>query len=169
MLIKINDKFINKYVGLDDLSFWAHVCIVNDINIKTKVIFNIYNNSLYPNGTIVVSDKILNEFPEAIGSWTQTDENYIVDRSYLIPSLRGKYIGKECTILQGMFAYFLKKEAIYVVGSHPNGDLVFNSAFDLGLKIDKKYINPLDTFEFKDWTYPIINYGKRMVYDETKI
>ena len=24
-------------------------------------------------------------------------------------------------------------------------------------------------FEFKDWTYPIINYGKRMVYDETKI
>lgn len=168
MLIKINDEIIEKHVGLDEINFWAHICIVDDTNINTKVIFNIYNDNLYSHGTIIVSNKVLNKFPEAIGSWTEDKKTYVVDRSYVNPNLRKQSIAKQCTVLQSMFSDFLKKEVLYVIGSQDTGDFVFNSAFNLGLKFDKKNINLLDNFEFKDWTYPIINYGKRMVYDEAK-
>lgn len=66
---------------------WGHFAFVNDKEHGVRVICSAYNTDRYSPGTVVVSNKIFNEFPIAQSAWNMNNQ---ISRMYVDPFYRSK-------------------------------------------------------------------------------
>jgi hypothetical protein len=149
---------------------WFHIAFIDDAEYNVKAICSTYSNDKYQPGTIVVSNKIFNEFPIAQSSWTM---DYDINRMYVDPFHRNKKIATYSVIANDMLARKLGHEiwsAIYgKKGGTVAGDQLYNSIYDLGFENKKIEIDLNDIFQYRNFSHPVNYIDKRIVYDETAI
>lgn len=72
---------------------WWHITFFND-HPTLDGMASVYFNDKYKNGTIFISDYLLNEYPDIYATWTKTDTDIVYDnRMYMNKNLRGKNMG----------------------------------------------------------------------------
>jgi len=123
-------------------------------------ICSVYFNDKYPSGTMVVSNYILDEYPDIYATW---DKDYMSNKMFVSPKLRKSGKGKNALIVGDQFIKFLGNELKYSYGEHENGDFLFNGAYSLNKEIENKNVNDFDMFDFRDPAYPIIHFDKRFI------
>ncbi len=120
----------------------------------------VYFNDEYPSGTIIVSNYVLDQYPDIYATW---DKDYMSNRMFVSPKLRKSGKGKNALIVGDQFIKFLGNELQYSYGDHENGDFLFNGAYSLNKKNENKYVNDLNMFDFRDSAYPLIHFDKRFI------
>ena len=151
---------------------WGHFAFIEDSEIKIRVICSAYNSDRYSPGTVVVSNKVFNEFPIAQCSWSM-DNN--INRMYVDPFYRSKKIATYSVITNDMLAQKLGHEIWSEIYSSTNaggtvaGDQLYNKIYSLGFEEKKVNIDLNDIYSYRNFTYPVNYIDKRIVYDETAI
>lgn len=138
------------FTQLDDHPILAGIC-------------SVYFNDQYPSGTIIVSNYILDEYPDIYATW---DKDYMSNKMFVSPKLRKSGKGKNALIVGDQFIKFLGNELMYAYGEHKNGDFLFNGAYSLEKEITDKAVNDYEMFDFRDPAYPIIHFDKRFIKNE---
>lgn len=123
-------------------------------------ICSVYFNDKYPSGTLVVTNYIIDEYPDIYATW---DKNYVSDRMFVSPKLRKNGKGKNALIVGDQFIKFLGNELKYSYGQHSNGDFLINGTYSLDKDIKNKKVDDLDMFDFRDPAYPVIHFDKRFI------
>jgi hypothetical protein len=127
----------------------------------------IYFNERFPSGTICVSNKILNDYPDIYATWNKPDKdgNIISDRMSVSRHLRNLGLGKTslqfgAKVLKDVF----DKTLIHKHGS-ASGNKLWKSAFgDLKIEDLDPELNPdLQEWSFDQPAFPYIFLGKRVV------
>jgi hypothetical protein len=121
---------------------------------------SVYFNDEHPSGTMIVSNYILDQYPDIYATW---DKDYMSNKMFVSPKLRKNGIGKNALIVGDQFIKFLGNELKYIYGEHENGDFLFNGAYSLNKKNNNKDVNDSDMFDFRDPAYPIIHFDKRFI------
>ncbi len=136
----------------------------NFTNIKDHPILagicSVYFNDLYPSGTIIFSDYIINEYPEIYATW---DKDYMSNKMFVSPKFRKSKKGKSALLVGDEVLKFFGNELRYRYGDHNNGDFLFNGAYSLDKENKNKVVDDLDMFDFRDPAYPIIHFDKRFI------
>ncbi len=148
---------------------WFNFAFIKDVK-NFSVICSAYKNDQFPSGSIVVTNKIYNDFPIAQSAWSKNSQ---ISRMYVDPFFRNKKIAKYSVISNDMIASYLGLEpwsAIYSdKGGTVAGDQLYNKIFDLGFKDEKQKIDLNDIFQYRNYSFPITYFDKRAVYDENAI
>lgn len=151
-------------------NLWCHIAFINDENLYIKAICSTYSNKKYPPGSIVVSNKIFNDFPIAQSAW---GINGKISRMYVDPYYRGKKIAVYSVTMNDMIASFLNEtiwSRIYdEKGGTVAGDQLYNSMYNLGFENKKVEIDMNDIFQYRNFSHPINYIDKRVVYVESDI
>jgi len=179
MYIGEEETLIEKHVFYAEMpedvlseKLWFHFAFIYDEEAKIKLLASTYkstedSNNSYPPGSIIVSNKIYNEFPIAQGSWTM--ENCL-NRMYVDIKYRNKGITVHSGIINDMVATKLDldvKTYLYSAkGSTDIGNECFNRIYDLGIPSKKIEVRLEDIFQFRNYLYPIAYMDKRLVYVE---
>jgi hypothetical protein len=121
---------------------------------------SVYFNDEYPSGTIIVSNYILDQYPDIYATW---NKDYMSHKMFVSPKLRKSGKGKNALIVGDQFIKFLGNELKYIYGEHENGDFLFNGAYSLNKNINNKDVNDSSMFDFRDPAYPIIHFDKRFI------
>ena len=149
---------------------WFHAAFIDNKEHGIKTICSTYNTDRYSPGTIVVSNKIFNEFPIAQSAWNMNNQ---ISRMYVDPFYRNKKIATYSVISNDMLAKKLGYEiwsAIYAAkGGTVAGDQLYNYIYDLGFENKKIDIDHADIFQYRNFSYPVNYIDKRMVYAEPDI
>jgi GNAT superfamily N-acetyltransferase len=149
---------------------WFHISFIDDADSNIKAICSTYSNDKYHPGTIVVSNKIFNEFPIAQSSWSM---DYNINRMYVDPFYRSKKIATYSVMANDMLATKLGYEiwsGVYgKLGGTIAGDQLYNSIYDLGFENKRIEIDLNDIFQYRNFSYPVNYIDKRVVYDESTI
>lgn len=156
--------------ALYDQGIWGHFAFVNDEDANIKTICSAYNTNRYSPGTVVVSNKIYNEFPIAQSAWLMSCQ---INRMYVDPYYRGKDIAKYSVITNDMLAKKMGYEIwSYIYGDKGGtiaGDQLYNYIYDLGFEKSKIEIDPKDIFQYRNFSHPINYIDKRIVYVEPTV
>lgn len=151
-------------------NIWAHAAFINDEEYNIRVVCSAYNSNRYKPGTIVVSNKIFNEFPIAQSAWSM---NGNINRMYVDPFYRNKKIAKHTVVLNDMLANKLGYEIWSLIyckdGGTVAGDQLYNSIYSLGFENKKIDIDLNDIFQYRNFSHPVNYIDKRVVYDESAI
>jgi hypothetical protein len=154
-----------------DNNLWFHHSLIFDEEIGIKLLVSTYmctndNNNSYPPGSIVVSDKIYNEFPVTQSIWTMDNR---INRGYVDLKYRGKSFTFHSITINDMLSRALGvdvKTYLYSSsGATELGSEWINKVFDLGVS-NKKVAVVEDMFQFRNYLYPIAYMEKRLVYVE---
>jgi len=149
---------------------WGHFAFVNDREHGVRVICSAYNTDRYSPGTVVVSNKVFNEFPIAQSAWNINNQ---ISRMYVDPFYRSKKVATYSVITNDMLAKKLGYEiwsSIYSEkGGTVAGDQLYNKIYNLGFEDKKMEINFNDIFEFRNFSFPVNYIDKRIVYVEPDI
>jgi len=154
-----------------DAKLWFHHSLIFDEETGIKLLVSTYkssddNNNSYPPGTIVVSNKIYNEFPVTQSLWTM--ENCI-NRGYVDLKYRKKSFTFYTITINDMLSRALDvdvKTYIYASGGVTElGSEIVNKVFDLN--ISNKEVEVVDDiFQFRNYMFPIAYMEKRLAYVE---
>jgi hypothetical protein len=162
----INDKNINesfkiklKVYPKELAGSWFNFTIIEDHPILAGIC-SVYFDNLYPSGTIVISEKIINKYPDIYATW---DKNYRASRMFVSPKLRKSGKGKNALLIGDEFIRFLGNDLLYSYGNNPNGDFLVKGAYSLKKDIDEIKVNDSDMFDFRDPAYPVIHFDKRFI------
>lgn len=146
---------------------WGHFAFIHDKHYHVRVICSAYNTDKYEPGTVVVSNKIFNEFPIAQSAWNMNNQ---ISRMYVDPFYRSKKVATFSVITNDMLARKLGYEiwsAIYSKnGGTVAGDQLYNHIYDLGFENKKIEIDLNDIFQYRNFSYPVNYIDKRIVYVE---
>ena len=149
---------------------WFHASFINDKDYHIKMICSNYSSDRYKPGTIVVSNKIFNEFPIAQSAWNINNQ---INRMYVDPFYRNKKIATYSVISNDMLAKKLGYEIWSFVygekGGTVAGDQLYNKIYDLGFEEKKIEIDLNDIFQYRNFSYPVNYIDKRIVYVEPDI
>jgi len=170
-----DQKEIIKDISYDHLpsdlqseGIWFHMSFVEDQESDIKVMCGAYNDSKYKAGEIIVSNKIYNNFPIAQSAWLMSCQ---INRMYVDPLFRNKNIAKYSVISNDMMAKYLGYQVwskIYSDSSGtPAGDQLYNSIYELGFENNYHKIDLNEIFDFRNYSFPVIYFDKRVVYIET--
>lgn len=166
----------NKEEGFGDWpskldGWWMHFAFLND-NPKFGGICQCYFNNKRESGTISYSNYMLNDYPDAYGTWKKQEDISLIlaDRVWLREDLRGKKIGPSLLFEIMKFFEYMKKQASIDKTSSIHGYNIWNDAF--GNKYgDKSYLLNRDdsSFNIREETYeqpiyPSIFFYKREVF-----
>jgi hypothetical protein len=154
-----------------DNKLWFHHSLIFDEETKIKLLISTYkstddSNNSYPPGSIVVSNKIYNEFPITQSLWTMDNR---INRGYVDLKHRSKSFTFHSITINDMLARALDvdvKTYLYSsTGATELGSEWINKVFDL--KISNKKVDVVeDVFQFRNYLYPIAYMEKRLVYVE---
>ncbi len=167
-------KEITKNVSYSSLpeelyGIWFNFAFIKNVK-NISIVCSAYKNDMFPSGSIVVSNKIYNDFPLAQSVWSK---NYQISRMYVDPFFRNKKIAKYSVISNDMIANHLGLEPwshIYSdKGGTAAGDQLYNHIFDLGFEEIKQQIDLNDIFQYRNYSFPVIYFDKRAVYNEDTI
>lgn len=135
-----------------------------------RVICSAYNTDRYKPGTVVVSNKIFNEFPIAQSAWTLDNQ---ISRMYVDPFYRSKKVATYSVITNDMLAKKLGYEiwsSIYSKnGGTIAGDQLYNHIYSLGFENKKVEIDLNDMFQYRNFSHPVNYIDKRTVYVEPDV
>ncbi len=149
---------------------WGHFAFVEDIEMNIKVICSAYNTDRYTPGTVVVSNKIFNEFPIAQSAWNINNK---ISRMYVDPFYRSKKVATYSVITNDMLArkmgYEIWSNIYGERGGTVAGDQLYNRIYDLGFENQKIEIDYNDIFQYRNFSHPIQYMDKRPVYDESTL
>jgi hypothetical protein len=120
----------------------------------------VYFNDIYPSGTLIVSNKILNDTPDIYATW---DKDQMSNKLFVSPKIRKAGIGSSALYAGDFFLALIGIKIKYMIGKFRTGDYIFNKAYDLGLVIEPEEISDLNMFYFRDTAYPVIHFDKRMI------
>lgn len=155
----------------DDLKsdgIWGYFAFIEDQESDIKVMCSAYNTVEHNVGDIVISNKIYNDFPIAQSAWLMSCQ---INRMYVDPYYRNKNIAKYSVITNDMVAkkygYQVWSKIYSDDGGTPAGDQLYNAIYDLGFPKQSYEINPQEIFDFRNYSYPVIYFDKRLVYIET--
>ncbi len=167
----VKDVYYDSFPSeLESEGIWGYFAFVEDVASDIKVMCAAYNNKTHNTGDIVVSNKIYNDFPIAQSAWLMSCQ---INRMYVDPYYRSKNIAKYSVITNDMLAKHLGYEVWSKIYSDtsgtPAGDELYNSIYNLGFESSKHKINLQDIFDFRNYSYPIIYFDKRLVYIENSI
>lgn len=135
------------FTQIDDHPILAGIC-------------SVYFNNNYPSGTMLVSNYILDEYPDIYATW---DKDYMSNKMFVSPKLRKSGKGKNALIVGDQFIKFLGNELKYIYGDHNNGDFLFKGAYSLSKEIEEKPVDDFQMFDFRDPAYPLIHFDKRFI------
>lgn len=146
---------------------WGHFAFIHDKEYHIRVICSAYNTNRYEPGTVVVSNKVFNEFPIAQSAWNMNNQ---INRMYIDPFYRSKKVATFSVITNDMLAKKLGYEIwsfIYgTKGGTLAGDQLYNKIYDLGFEEKRIEIDLNDIFQYRNFSYPVNYIDKRMVYVE---
>lgn len=182
-LVGEDQKEIVKNLTLDsfpqdliDNNIWIHFAIINDEYIDVGAMISVYDNNITPNryteGPIVISNKILNDFPCAQSAWSM---KYNINRMYTDVAYRNKGIAIGSVTVNDIVSRELGYDvwsAVYAKDSQGRdlntkaGDQLHNRIYSLGFKDEKIEIDLTDMFEFRNYCYPVVYMDKRLVFRE---
>lgn len=149
---------------------WGHFAFINDSETNIRVICSAYNTKRYLPGTVVVSNKIFNEFPIAQSAWSMNNK---ISRMYVDPFYRSKKIATYSVITNDMLARELGYEIwsnIYGErGGTIAGDQLYNRIYNLGFPEQKTEIDLNDIYQYRNFSHPIHYIDKRPVYAESNL
>lgn len=165
----IKDISYNSFPSeLKSEGIWCYSAFINDEAADIKVMCGAYNNNNHNSGDIIVSNKIYNDFPIAQSAWLMSCQ---INRMYVDPYYRNKNIARHCVITNDMLANHLGYKVwskIYSDSSGtPAGDQLYNSIYDLGFENNYYKIDLNEIFDFRNYSFPVIYFDKRVVYIET--
>lgn len=149
---------INKYPGELDGS-WFCFTLIKDHPMLAGIC-SVYFNDQYPSGTMVVSNYIIDKYPDIYATW---DKDYMSNKMFVSPKIRKTGKGKNALIVGDEFIKFLGNELRYSYGENRNGDFLVNGAYLLNKKIDNKKVDDFEMFDFRDPAYPVIHFDKRFI------
>jgi len=156
------DKFPD---DLKEEGVWGYFAFLEDVSSDIKVMCAAYNNNSHSTGDIVVSNKIYNEFPIAQSAWLMSCQ---INRMYVDPFYRNKNIAKYSVITNDMLAkhlgYTVWSKIYSDTSGTPAGDQLYNSIYKLGFKNKFHEIDPYEIFDFRNYSFPVIYFDKRLVY-----
>lgn len=166
----INDKNINSSfkIKLEEYpkeltGSWFNFTILEDHPILAGIC-SVYFNETYPSGTIVVSEKIINQYPDIYATW---DKNYRAGRMFVSPKLRKNGKAKKALLIGDEFIRFLGNDLSYSYGNHPNGDFLIKGTYSLNKNVNETKVDDLNMFDFRDPAYPVIHFDKRFIKYES--
>ena len=149
---------------------WGHFAFIQDKDYHIRVICSAYSTNRYKPGTVVVSNKVFNEFPIAQSAWNMNNQ---ISRMYVDPFYRSKKVATYSVITNDMLARKLGYEiwsSIYAdKGGTAAGDQLYNKIYDLGFENVKTEINLNDIFQYRNFSHPVNYIDKRMVYVEPDV
>lgn len=149
---------------------WGHFAFIHDKEYHIRTICSAYNTDRYEPGTIVVSNKVFNEFPIAQSAWNMDNK---ISRMYVDPFYRNKKIATYSVITNDMLAVKLGYEIWSIIygekGGTEAGDQLYNSIYNLGFDEKKVEINYQDIFQYRNFSHPVNYIDKRIVYVESAI
>ncbi len=154
-----------------DAKLWFHHSLIFDEETGIKLLISTYmctedSNNSYPPGSIVVSNKIYNEFPVTQSLWTMDNS---INRGYVDLKHRKKSFTFHSITINDMLARALDVDVrtyLYSkTGATALGSEWINKVFDLKLS-DKKVEVVDDIFQFRNYLFPIAYMEKRLVYVE---
>lgn len=148
---------------------WFNFAIINNDEVH-KIICSAYKNDKFNSGSVVVTNKIYNDFPIAHSAWLHNNQ---ISRMYVDPFFRNKKIATYAVIANDMIAKYLDLECwsyiYHDLGGTEAGDQLYNKIFDLGFPDKKVNINLEDFYQYRNYSYPIMYFDKRVVYDKNAI
>jgi len=164
MIVYENNKSINFTPSISQYPeelFGSWFCFTNIENHPIlSGICSVYFNDKYPSGTILLSNYIIDEYPDIYATW---DKDYMSNKMFVSPKLRKSGKGKNALIVGDQYIKFLGNELKYSYGEHKNGDFLFNGAYSLDKEIENKKVDDFNMFDFRDPAYPIIHFDKRFI------
>lgn len=159
-----SDLFLDKYPEKLN-SYWIQITELKDNNI-IKYCVSFYKNKKYPPGTIIVSNYILNDYPDL---YLTIDRNLLANRVYTNPKLRPSGAWKWIGVITRLFFYNnLNKQKIDVPSKRSFiTDIAYNNTKKI---LKEKHIykkNDVEKiFELteppRDFLYPALWYNKRV-------
>jgi hypothetical protein len=153
---------------LESEGIWGYFAFVEDEKSDIKVMCAAYNNDNHSTGDVIISNKIYNEFPIAQSAWLMSCQ---INRMYVDPYYRNKNIAKYSVITNDMVAkhlgYTVWSKIYSDTGGTPAGDQLYNAIYDLGFENNYYKIDPNEIFDFRNYSFPVIYFDKRVVYVET--
>jgi hypothetical protein len=148
---------------------WFNFAMIENDEVY-KIICSAYKNDKFPTGSIVVTNKIYNDFPIAHSGWLHSGQ---ISRMYVDPFYRNKKIAKYSVIANDMISEYLNLECwsfiFHELGGTKAGDQLYNSIYNLNFPVEKVKIDLEDIYQYRNYSYPIIYFDKRAVYDENLI
>lgn len=124
-----------------------------------------YFTDEYPSGTIIISNYILNKYPDIYATWHPDGTS---SRMFVSPKLRRSGKGKAALIVGDQLVnWIFEKELEYAYGQNENGDFFLNGTYALDKKIKDKVVDDAAMFDFRDPAYPVVHFDKRFIkYEE---
>jgi hypothetical protein len=157
LFLKEYPEKLNKY--------WIHVTEFKNPN-RIKYCVSFYKNNKYAPGTIIVSDYILNDYPDL---YLTIDRNLLANRVYTSPELRPSGAWKWIGVLTRLFFYNNMGQQKIDVPSKRSllADIAYNNTKKI---LKEKHIYKKNQVETtagiteppRDFMYPTIWYNKRI-------
>lgn len=159
-----SDLFLDKYPEKLN-SYWIQITELKKNNI-IKYCVAFYKNKKYPPGTIIVSNYILNDYPDL---YLTIDRNLLANRVYTSPELRPSGAWKWIGVLTRLFFYNNMGQQKIDVPSKRSllADIAYNNTKKI---LKEKHIYKKSEVEItkgiveapRDFMYPAIWYNKRI-------
>lgn len=144
---------------------WAYFTLFKD-HPTLAGIACLHFNDKYPSGSMHISDRIMNDYPDMYGTWKKDDGTgtFVMDRALVSPLLRNRGIGRAgLSYGTKLLEYFMDTNAIHKYGSEI-GNRLYTSAFGVDLVEDTPVEDALDLREdfFDQPIYPYVFFGRRV-------
>lgn len=152
------DPNIHEYPEALKGSWWVFTYL--DDHPVLAGICSIYFNDKYPSGTVIISNYVLDQYPDLYATW---DKQVNVNKSFVSPKLRKNGKGKTALMVGDKILKFTGNTLQYRFGDHQNGDFLVKGTYSLDKKIEERVVDDSVMFDFRDPVYPVIHFDKRFL------
>jgi hypothetical protein len=178
LLIGKDRKEVVKNISLEGFpetllseNIWMQLSLVDDEDIGIGVVACAYRNdsvkNLYPEGSIVISNKIRNSSPSVQSSWSMNNN---ISRIYTDVELRNKNITLSAILVNNFIANAIGRDIWSIIFDEEHStkaaDQLWNKVYSLGFEKEKVDIDLQDMFQYRNYLYPLMYMDKRLVYLE---
>lgn len=147
---------------------WWHVVFFDNHPVIDGIAM-VYFNDKNPNGTIFISNYMLNEYPDIYATWkkTDTDEVY-AERMHIRKDLRGKNLGAIALFYGFLVLKHFNKTLKYKNPLSKYGNDLWENAFDEEIDRDNETTNHITIKDqyFEQPANPDIFFYKRKIFNE---
>ena len=157
--IPIFSKFPDEFIGA-----WAHITPIN--NGKVSYLSTFYFNDQHPSGTVIVSDFILNSYPDMYNTFYLDG---LAEKVYVSPKLRQRgFVGISALLLRRIFYSYVK--GFIVDGSRDRAPFIEKAYIktkkllneEIEINLPESAVSVYNTEPERDAVYPHIWYNQRI-------